>query len=214
MNQVHPAKRSKIKSLTLPVQKAKNRDGFVNVFIANSGEPDIIDDVLMAKGVDLTRYKANPVVSYMHTATYSADPNTVIAKGEVWEENDMLMLGIVKYDDNELAKEIKRKIDDGMLNTVSVSFMPKDGVYKTIGGKERFVITKSELLEVSVVNVPADPKAVKVKSIEPSPEIGDIEEKRAEVRAFLKVKSDEATAKQKSDAQRVGLQAYIEKKKI
>ena len=199
----------KIKRLNLPVQKAKNRDGFENVFIANSGKPDIINDVLVAKGVDLERYKANPVVSYMHAAAFSSDPNTVIAKGDVWVENNMLMLGIVKFDDNELAQEVKRKIDNDMLNTVSVSFLPKDGAYKTVDEKEVFMITKSELLEVSVVNIPADPGAVKVKSIEtPPPSAEQLEEikiKKDEVAAYLEVERDDA-----GRARQIALEAYIQ----
>ncbi len=199
----------KIKTLSLPVQKAKDRDGFENVFIANSGKPDIIGDVLVASGVDLERYKANPVVSYMHLAAYSGDPNTVIAKGDVWVENGMLMLGIVKYDDNDLAREIKRKIDNDMLNTVSVSFKPIDGAYKTVDEKEIFMITKSELLEVSVVNIPADPGAVKVKSIETPPpsdeQLEAIKTKKDEVMAYLIVERDDA-----GRAKQIALEAFIQ----
>ncbi len=203
-----------MKTLILPVQKADHdHDDYINVFIANSGQPDIIDDVLVASGVDLTRFNANPIVSYMHAAAFSDDPDSVIARGKVWVEDGMLMLGIVKYDDNELAIEVKRKIDNDMLNAVSVSFMPKDGEYKTIDGKERFMITKSELLEVSVVNIPADPKAVKVKSIEappPSDEVlEEIKLKKDKVMAYVKKELDE-----EGRAKHIKLAAYIEMNKI
>ncbi len=188
-------------------------DDFINVFVANSGQPDIIDDVLVAEGVDLKRFNANPIVSYMHTATFSSNPDSVIAKGKVWVKDGMLMLGIVKYDDNDLAKEVKRKIDNDMLNAVSVSFMPKDGEYKTIDGKERFMITKSELLEVSVVTIPADPKAVKVKSIEappPSEELlEEIKLKKGKVMAYVKKELDA-----QGRAKHIKLAAYIEMNKI
>ena len=73
------------------------------------------------------------------------------------------MLGITAWDTSDLATEVKRKVDEGFINGASIGFIEKKGAFDD--ERNLYVIEKSELLEVSVVNIPADPKAVKVKSI-------------------------------------------------
>jgi HK97 family phage prohead protease len=141
----------------------KKFEGYENVFVANSGQPDAVKDVVNVAGMDLSRFQKNGVVFYQHDGYYAADPDKVIAKGTVWKDGEALMLGITAWDTNELATEVRRKVDEGFINGASIGFIEKQGRYSD--DDKTYVIEKSELLEVSVVNIPADPKAVKVKSI-------------------------------------------------
>ena len=185
-----------IKRLTYGVHVAEKKyDGYDNVFIANSGQPDTIGDQVNADGMDLSRFNKNGVVMYQHNGYYSSDPDNIIAKGTVWKEGEALMLGISKWDTNELATEVKRKVDEGFINAASIGFMVKKGRYDE--DAKIYHIEKAELLEVSVVNIPADPKAVKVKSVapetvveapEPDPvELDEIELKRKKTEVKIKL---------------------------
>jgi HK97 family phage prohead protease len=184
-----------IKHLTWESEvSTKKYDGYENVFIANSGQPDAVNDQVNAAGMDLDRFNKNGVVMYQHNGYYSADPDHVIAKGSVWREGDALMLGIDKWDTNELATEVKRKVDEGFINAVSIGFIVKKGRYDD--EDKIYYIDKAELLEVSVVNIPADPKAVRVKSIEveapekkvEAPELSETElkKKKTDVELYLR----------------------------
>jgi HK97 family phage prohead protease len=177
------------KTLGLAVSE-KKYEGYKNVFVANSGQKDSVGDQVVASGMDLKRYNANGVVFYQHSGYYSNDPDDVIARGNVWVEGEALMLGISEWDTSELAKEVKRKVDKGFINGASIGFVPQKQRY--LEDKKTLLIEKAELLEVSVVNIPADPKAVKVKSmrsVDPgdndlSPE--EIQKKKINVSIYLR----------------------------
>lgn len=144
----------------------KKYDGFEHVFVANSGQPDSVNEVIPVGAWNLDRFKSNGVVLYNHAGYWGNNPDDVIAKGSAFAEGENLMIGINKYDSTDHAQEIKRKVSDGFLNTVSVGFIEKSpGEIVTIGDQQVYKYSNVELLEVSIVNMPADPKATRVKSI-------------------------------------------------
>lgn len=167
----------------------KKYSKYENVFIANSGERDTIGDVVDMEGMDLSRFNANGMVFYQHAGYFTADPDSVIAKGEAWVDGKRLMLGISKWDTTEYAQEVKRKVDEDFIVAASIGFIPTKQRYDE--ETRTYFIEKSELLEVSVVNIPADPKAVKVKSLGVNPPVvTDLsrETKRKQVTNYLLVK--------------------------
>lgn len=178
----------KVRALELSEKKF---EGFENVFVANSGGLDAVGERVVAKGMDLDRFNKNGVVLYQHAGYYSANPDVVIAKGSVWEEGDRLMLGITEWDiDSDLGSEVKRKVDKGFLNAVSIGFIERAGEYDK---DKNYIITEAELLEVSVVNIPADKDAIRVKSIdtpgeEDSAPTSEIEVQKKRVEVYLKMK--------------------------
>ena len=144
----------------------KKYDGFEHVFVANSGQPDSVNEVIPVGAWSLDRFKANPVIMYNHNGYWSNDPDDIIAKGEAFIEGENLMIGIKKYDSTDHAQKIKQKVNDGFLNTVSVGFIEKSpGEIVTVGDQQVYKYSSTELLEVSIVGLPADPKATRVKSI-------------------------------------------------
>lgn len=141
-------------------------------FVASDDSVDSYKTVLPVDKWDLRRYQKNGIVGYMHDVygdswTKSADPDDVIGKGVAYVEDGKLLIRITfePKELNEKADKIFRKIQFGTLNAVSVGFNPtrrghmgdpekgeQEGVYYYAG---------QELLEVSVVNIPSNPNALK-----------------------------------------------------
>ena len=91
-------------------------------------------------------------------------------------------------DINPLADKIYKKLQFGSLNAVSVGFMATDGEWgegeESLSGENPTYYYKSqELLEVSVVNIPANKNALKKKSYIQEAMEAEMERLRAEVKA-------------------------------
>lgn len=116
------------------------------------------------------------------------DPDTVLGKGRAWiEQNNTrdngssgkVLVGEVEFepeDINPLAEKIFQKVQNGTLKATSVGFSPfgggtlvdedgneykKDSAPRNIGEDETFYFNGQELLEFSIVNIPANPNALK-----------------------------------------------------
>lgn len=155
-------------------------------FVASDNSVDSYGTVLPVDKWDLTRYAGNGIVGYMHDVygdswTKSADPDDIIGKGVAFVEEDKLVVRITfePKELNERADKIFRKIQFGSLHAVSVGFRSTAKGHK--GDEERgedpnvYYYGGMELLEVSVVNIPANANALK-RSIEEERAGWDIEE--------------------------------------
>jgi len=99
-------------------------------------------------GLDLKNFKKNPIMMFGHnhqnlpigTATKIAKDN----KRMTFEPNFSIA--------TQFARDVKALWDEGVLKSVSIGFIPKE--------REKNVWTKSELLEISIVNVPSNPNAL------------------------------------------------------
>ena len=137
-------------------------------FVASDATRDTYHTVIVPEGWDLDRFNRNPVIGYQHELQFSGDPDSVIGKGRAYMADGRLMVDVEfePADMNPMAEKIWRKLQFGTLNAVSVGFMPMEGRWGTgeegPGRKnETYYYTQQELLEVSVVNVPANPNALK-----------------------------------------------------
>lgn len=123
-------------------------------FIASTSAEDRMGDVIDQKGWKLDNYKKNPVILFGHdhdkpigraTNVYMKDGNLAIDVEFMPEEVD------------SFAAKIGRMVKAGFLNAVSVGFRPLEMKPLKSGGLE---FLKNELLEVSVVSVPANQEAL------------------------------------------------------
>ena len=159
-------------------------------FVASDNSVDSYGTVLPVDRWDLTRYAGNGIVGYMHDVygdswTKSADPDDIIGKGVAFVENDKLVVRITfePKELNERADKIFRKIQFGSLHAVSVGFRATAKGHK--GDEERgedpnvYYYGGQELLEVSVVNIPANANALK-RSMEEEEAVREYEEKAEE----------------------------------
>lgn len=136
-------------------------------FVASDATRDTYGTVLMPDGWDLERFNKNPVIFYQHDQ-FSYDPDAIIGKGRAYVEDGKLMVDIEFEPEgqNKKADKVWKKLQFGTLNAVSVGFLALAGEWgKGDEGpgqrNETYYYTSMELLEVSVVAIPANPNALK-----------------------------------------------------
>jgi HK97 family phage prohead protease/HK97 family phage major capsid protein len=140
-------------------------------FVLSDETPDRLDDVIMSDGWDLKAFKRNPIALFGHRSDFP------IGKWlNIRVENKQLIghLEMAAEGTSPRIDEIRRLIDSGILKAVSVGFRPLESK-KREGTDWGYVYTKSELVETSVVAVPANPNALAIaKSLKISPEVIDL----------------------------------------
>lgn len=118
------------------------------VFVASTEDKDRHGDSIKYDSWDLKNYKKSPrlLVDHWHSV------EGIVGKAKAWLENKKLMIEPIFHNITELARTTKQLVDEGMLDTVSVGFIPKDD-------------GTNELLEVSFVAIPANPNARMIKTL-------------------------------------------------
>ena len=141
--------------------KSKKKQSEKVSFIASTSSPDRYFDIIEQSGWDLSSYRKNNVVLLNHDSS-----QLPIAKGNVHIRNNQLVIDVEFDDEDPRAQEVKRKAQNGFMNAVSVGFrplestsrsdLPKDNKYY---GTRGMYYSKAELLEVSIVTIPANGEA-------------------------------------------------------
>lgn len=137
-----------------PMQKLKGflerKEGEI-IGIASTDTPDRDGEVIKQEGWDLTNFQKNPVLLASHN--YHEFP---IGKAtDIAVQDGKLIFKAVFSEATEKAKEAYALVKEGILSAFSVGFIPREYDQKEAG-----IITKAELLEISLVAVPANPAAV------------------------------------------------------
>ena len=162
--------------------EAPQGEGRRMTFVASDETRDSYGTVLPVSEWSLERYNNNGIVGYAHNlyGSYDADPDYVIGRGRAYVKGAELLVDIEFEPEgtNEIADKVWRKLQFGSLNGVSVGFSAQgahwgEGEEAEDGSKPTLYYTGLELLEVSVVTIPANPNAVR-RSI--SEEMTDIRE--------------------------------------
>jgi hypothetical protein len=152
------------------VERASEEGGKRIVFVASTDDPDRYQDIVDQRTWKLDHYRANPVVLTDHNYTTRA----IVGTGMVDVAEGGLELEIAKWSQRADAQETRMDVEDGIIGAVSVGFRPgrrvarsqlakDDPRYKEAGYGDVFY--DCELLEVSLVAVPANPHAL-AKGIE------------------------------------------------
>lgn len=131
-------------------------------FVASDETPDRYGDVILASGWNLTNYKKNPIVLFGHDAC-----NPVGIASKVWVDSVakalMIRIKMAAQGTSPFIDTLRSLLDQKIIRAVSVGFMPtedpvvmrdKDGNFKG------FEYGGQELLENSLVSVPANPAAL------------------------------------------------------
>ena len=165
----------KMKQLYFPVTKGETVGNIASATITTN-DLDRQGEIVEPDGLSLTNYLANPIVLYGHAyggvdsipvgravsmeVIHSGDKKSLKADWE-WQGDDV----------TPLISAVKKSWERGFLNTVSIGFM--------VNEYDKNAITKSELMEFSIVPVPANPQAlrlngftdaeVKALGVEPTP---------------------------------------------
>ena len=154
--------------VTTNIETTETDDGVKLSFIASTGTPDRFGDVVSPAGWSTKSYEKNPIILLNHR------PDLLpIGKGEIRFSKDKLwrdrkMIVDVEFDMNDPeSARIAQKAKGGFLNAVSVGFNPKDAMKRSDLEEKHWAYTskggmffpKAELLEISVVTIPANPEA-------------------------------------------------------
>lgn len=183
-----PEDKSKIKTRIINSVEIRkiDKESRVVEFVASDSSVDSYGTSVPVDKWDLEAFNSNGIIGYMHDvySSANADPDSVIGKGQARVEDDKLVVSIEfePKDLNEKADKIFRKIEWGSLKAVSVGFMPTAsghwGNEKDMEDPNVYYYNGQRLLEVSVVNIPANPNALR-RSIDE--EMAALPEKPAKV---------------------------------
>jgi len=139
-----------MKSINADMEMPNKKGEFV--FTASTESTDREGDVIKADGWVLDNFKSGGVLLWGHN-------QDKLPVGKVlWvKQKDGELLGKARFNgQTQLSKDVEKLVRMGDLTGISVGFRALESE-KTHEGR---MFTKQELLEVSVVNVPANPDAV------------------------------------------------------
>jgi HK97 family phage prohead protease len=140
-------------------------------FVLSDESPDRVGDIISAAGWDLANFKRNPVALFNHM------PSFLIGTWENLRTDKGALRGNLKLapaGTSERIDEVRKLIEAGILKAVSVGFRPIESRPRTDDAGKKFLgehFLKQELVETSLVAVPANPNALAVaKSLDISDE--------------------------------------------
>jgi HK97 family phage prohead protease/HK97 family phage major capsid protein len=142
------------------VKSAPPPGGDPNEFVMSDQGVDRMGDVIEAEGWQLKNFKSHPIALFNH------DANQVIGKwSDVRVDGRQLRgrLELAEPGTSPLVDTVRALVDQGILRAVSVGFKPIDKKPLNKDADEwfgPFRFMKSELLECSLVAVPANPRAL------------------------------------------------------
>lgn len=150
------------------VQKTHAADVHGLDFILSDESIDRMGDVIMSDGWQLEAFNANPICLFNHSPMHPVGKwnGLHIEKGALRGKLELAPEGTSPRID-----EIRKLVDAGILRAVSVGFRPTEVKQRSEKGiAVGYIYTKSELVETSLVSVPANANALAVaKSLNVSP---------------------------------------------
>lgn len=122
------------------------------------------------KGINTKQFLTNPVCLFQHrrTSEWRDDNNLPIGKWTRFEIDGTKLIGYLTFSEvTEQAKTVAAMVAEGTLNACSMGFYslknssdPAD----LVPGQTRETVTKCDLMEISIVDIPGNPASVQVLS--------------------------------------------------
>lgn len=182
----------------------KNEKGYVA--IASTSVVDRQNESVSVDGWELKNFKRNPVLLWAHNHDIPAIGTAKNLRITGTGKKAQLTFEPVFHEITPEAQAIKQMFDEKIINSFSVGFKPLDMDGNTY--------TKQELLEISAVNVPANPEArviaykalkkagfdedvIKSVGVEPEQKQNEVDELKKEINE-LKEKYDELVNRHKT----------------
>jgi len=155
----------KTKIVKYTTTKAKVVDKRVLRFIGSDQKTDRDGDKIMTSGWNLKNYKDNPVILFGHD--YTGSP--VARAKKVWvdseKKNLMFDVEFPEADVSSVGDSLYKLYKAGYMKAVSVGFVPNidkiEYPNRKKGSNQPWrIFNEQELLELSLVSIPANPRAV------------------------------------------------------
>src|SRR5215207_6321178 len=139
-------------------------------FVLSDDTKDRMGDVIDAKGWVLANFKKNPIALFNHSSNFPIGTWTnVRVEGKRLVGN----LKLAAEGTSDRIDEILRLVEQGILRAVSVGFSSIER--EALADNSGILFKRQELLETSLVSVPANPKAVQLaRSLHVSDETIDL----------------------------------------
>jgi HK97 family phage prohead protease len=139
--------------------QATNADPDAWEVVASDETVDRYGDIIRAEGWELRNYAANPIVLFGHSSMQPIGTSNSRIEGK-------RLVSTIKLADEGTSPQVdyyRALIKQKILRATSVGFMPTKAVVPILDKDKRitgFEYNGQELLELSVVSVPANPAAV------------------------------------------------------
>jgi HK97 family phage prohead protease len=139
----------------------RNSDG--KSFVLSDETPDRMGDIIMADGWDLTSFSKNPIALFSHRGDFPLGTwdNLRIDRRRLVGELKLAPKGT-----SDRIDEMTRLIDAGILRATSVGFRPIEKKPRKVNDQYVGVVgdiyVKQELVETSLVAIPANPNALAI----------------------------------------------------
>ncbi len=121
-------------------------------FVVSTPEVDRYGTIIIPSGIDFTAYMNNPIVLAQHDATRFPVGRCL----GLYMNGENLEATVQVECITEEGKALNALIEAGYVKAVSVGIIPVESEEQTIDGNKVKVFTKSELVEFSIVSVPAN----------------------------------------------------------
>lgn len=139
-----------------------DREGIYS-FQASTEKVDSYGDIVVQEGIDLSRFKKNPIILYQHN---SDEPIGQAVDVRVEKKGLVADVELAPRGISERIDTIRGLLDAGILKAVSIGFTVKPDGYKAIRNDDNevtgFRFLKSLLHEISVVSIPANDDALAI----------------------------------------------------
>ncbi len=113
--------------------------------------------IIKTDGIELGRFLANPVMFYNHD-----ESRGVVGKWENVRKSDGKLYATPVFDtDSELGRQVKRQVESGFIRAASIGIDSVEFEY-TPTETEPQVVTKCELIEVSICDIPSNRNALQL----------------------------------------------------
>ena len=124
-----------------------------NTFVISDESVNSYGYIVKTDGIDTAAFERNPVMLYMH------ERKTVVGRWENIRKDGKRLLADAVFDEStELGRTVKQQVESGFLRSASIGVDIVEE--KTINGVK--TVTKSVLIEVSIVDIPANKNALKL----------------------------------------------------
>jgi len=139
------------------VSRATDDGSRVITFCFSDGSVDRVGDTIDPYGWELSAFKANPVCLWAHDS--SSPPIGRVIRTYISADRLMGQVQFASADVYPFADQVYKLVKNGFINSVSVGFTPIEWEWadNRQGGID---FTRQELLEISVVPVPANSHAL------------------------------------------------------
>jgi HK97 family phage prohead protease len=132
-------------------------------FVMSTDTSDRVGDVILQDGWDLRSFKKNPVALWGHNSQYPIGAWSNLRVEAMGKKQALIgRLTLAKAGTSRFIDELRSLIEQRILRAVSVGFRPTETepVRDKDGYLQGFRFLKAELLECSLVSVPANPDAI------------------------------------------------------